>query len=151
MKLRHSGEATMAGNSAGHASSLHVLSWHLPYNWGENRKKNLSWKVPVGYDSVCQHDHLLTGSHDKFVASGLPWDAREDVCQHSVSVDICQGVPEQLTLSVSWLKLWCGQQRMQLPNPQEFGSNAETIGLTPAVSWHGHEWWTSRWDTCNPP
>jgi hypothetical protein len=45
----------------------------------------------------------------------------EKMCQHSVNTDICQGVPYQLTFSrISWLKLWCGQQRMQLPNPQEF-------------------------------
>jgi len=42
VKLMHSGEATMPGNSAGRALSLCVLPWHSPYNWGKKQEKNLS-------------------------------------------------------------------------------------------------------------
>jgi hypothetical protein len=82
VKLSHSGEATMPGKSAGHASSLRVPPWHLPYKWGKKQEKNTSQgsqKVPVGHESVCQHGHLLAGSHNKFVNSGIPSDASEDV------------------------------------------------------------------------
>lgn len=106
-KFRHSGAVTMPGKSADHAPSLSVIPWHSPYNSGKKHGKSLSQgcrKVPAGHDAVCRHDHFLSGSHDKSVVSGLPWDVLEVRGQHSVSVGIfraaqVRGSPHQLTLS----------------------------------------------------
>jgi hypothetical protein len=35
----------MPGNSAGHASSLRVLPWHSPYNWGKKAGEKTSVRV----------------------------------------------------------------------------------------------------------
>jgi hypothetical protein len=82
------------------------------------------WKVTVGQDSECRHGQLLTGSHDMFVDTGLPWDTSGNQDQHLVRVDICRGAElrdSTYQLTLSWISQFCyGQQRIELPNPQEF-------------------------------
>jgi hypothetical protein len=47
-------------------------------------------KVPVRHESVSHYGNLLVGRHYKFVDSGLPWDALEDLGQHRLSEYICR-------------------------------------------------------------
>ena len=73
-KFWHSGEAVLPGISAG---GLCVIYPGIRLTTREKGTDiNLSQgsrRVPGGHDSVCRHGHLLTGSHDRFVAPGLPW------------------------------------------------------------------------------
>jgi hypothetical protein len=72
-------------------------------------------KVPVGQDSECRHGHLLTGSHDMFVNTSLPWDTSGNQDQHSVTVDIYRAAElrdstNQLTLRrISWVEFCYGR------------------------------------------
>ena len=48
-------------------------------------KSQGSLKVAAVHDSLCRHGRLSTGSHDKSVEPGLPWDALGNLGQPSVS------------------------------------------------------------------
>jgi hypothetical protein len=69
-----------------------VLYHGICFTTEEKGTENLnqsSQKVPVEQYSECWYGHLLTGSHDMNVDTGLPWDASGNLDQHSVRVDIC--------------------------------------------------------------
>jgi hypothetical protein len=128
---RHIGEATVPeGWSAGHAPLL-LYTWHLPYSWGNITEKPQQgiWKVPS-----CT---VLGTIREVKVATVKQWPTRLACWSWSplwlkqprytlISIGTCQVAklrisPHQLTLSQnSQLRLQCGQQRMELPNPREF-------------------------------
>jgi hypothetical protein len=70
-----------------------MLHHGIHFTTEEKSTENLnqgSQKAPVGHDSECRHDHLLTGSHNMFANTILPSDPSGNQNKHSVRVDICR-------------------------------------------------------------
>jgi len=73
-KFRHSGEIILPDNGAARAPSLRLIPWHSSHNARKTHGKNFGQgrlKVPIGHDLACRHGHLVAGSYDKFLDSGL--------------------------------------------------------------------------------
>jgi len=64
----------------------------------------------------------FTGSLNKSVHYGLPWIAREtcvNLCTAYLPSCRIMGFPTPALSQITWLKFWCGQQKMELLNPRE--------------------------------